>query len=81
MPVKVQQEVKEAQSSQASLREGGRPYELERYNSGQIDQEAADLAVPWVDVMNELSSVRQSCQQLSLTKDTSEERGERGQRD
>ena len=56
--VKVQQEVKEefesisegsraplpAQSSQESFCESGRPYE--RRNSRQIDEEAADVAVP-----------------------------------
>ena len=76
--VKVQQEVKEefdslsggsraplpAQSSQASFREGGQPYEPERHNSRQNDQAATDLVVPWADVMNELRSVQQSCRRL-----------------
>ena len=76
-PVKAEQEVKEeiesgsggsravmpAQTSQASSSGNGRPYEPENSDPNRDTQENL-LGVPWIDVMNELRSVRHSCRQL-----------------
>ena len=65
----------QAQSSQALFRGGRRPYEPERHNSRQIDQEAADLPLGWCDKRTKVCSAI-----MSSTKDTSGECDERGLR-